>query len=206
MATPRKPVGTTALDRAEASNEKREKARAKRKKQGEKFGEPGSITDAEALLRLRIVEQCLVDGKSVGAIMQELEEVHDRKLTYSAVSRYIVKVRDKWAREDALTGPVRRERQLRKLHEIAFRLEGLQAWGHWLGVQKLIADIEGNNAPLKVEHAPAEPFEGWSLKELQTYVESGGKAVPGRLAGGGEATGQGNQPWSEGPTANRLPA
>lgn len=179
-----------ASTRAKRSIEVRGEQRPGR---GQRVKPPGSggksLTDAELLFRLRIVEACLLDGKRGGEVIEALKEA-GRTVPLSTVNHYIVRIRDKWEQEDSLVRPIRRERQTRKLHDVARKLEALGAWGHWIAVQKLIADLEGNLAPVKVEHSKADPFEDWSLDELRSYIESKGESVPERFVSGSIATGK----------------
>ena len=153
-----------------------------RKNRGKVPGSGGPATpDCELLFRMRIVEKCLLDGMRGGEIIEALQ-AEGRTVPVSTVNHYIVRIRDKWNQEDSLLRPIRRERQTRKLHDVARKLEDAQAWGHWVAVQKLIADLEGNLAPVKVEHSQADPFEEWSLDELRAYIDSKGQSEPRRLA------------------------
>lgn len=183
---PRIGVSQRAAKSVEANGEQR-------KGRGQRVKVPGSggksTPDCELLYRLRVVEACLLDGKRGGEIIEELQ-AHGRTVPVSTVNHYIVRIRDKWEQEDSLVRPIRRERQTRKLHDVARKLEALGAWGHWIAVQKLIADLEGNLAPVKVEHSKADPFEDWSLDELRSYIESKGESVPERFIGGSIATGK----------------
>lgn len=162
-------------------------------------GGPGgtSTSDSEQLFRLRVVEQAIIDGKRGGQIREALKDV-GRDIPYSTVERYMRRVRDKWAHEDSLLRPIWRERQMRKLHDVADRLERGGHWGHWIACQKLIADLEGNLAPVKVEHKNVEEFDGWTVEELEAYVASKGQVRPERFVEGGGAAGPGH-------TARQVP-
>lgn len=202
----------TVTERALESDEKygsiTEVSPGRRPKNGGNYkgGPGGAVTsDAEQLFRLRIVEQAIIDGKRGGQIVEELKK-HGRVLTYNTAAMYMRRVRDKWALEDSLLRPIWRERQMRKLHDVAERLERGGYWGHWVSVQKLIADLEGNLAPVKVEHRQVEEFEGWTVEELETYVESKGQIRPARALEGSRAVGSGHGAWEEatGPGSDSL--
>ena len=151
-------------------------------------GSTGSVTRTELLYRLRIVEQALVDGKRGAEILAVLA-ASGRKVSPGTLTRYIRMVRDKWGEEDALMRPIWRERQLRKLHDVAFKLEQSEAWSQWIQAQRLIADIEGNLAPTQVDHhLSVDPFDEWKLDELERYVQSQGRVIPARFADGSETT------------------
>jgi hypothetical protein len=150
----------------------------------------GATSDSEQLFRLRIVEQAIIDGKRGGQILEVLKG-HGRDISYSTLSMYMRRVRDKWAHEDSLLRPIWRERQMRKIHDVADRLERGGHWGHWIACQKLIADLEGNLAPVKVEHKQVEEFDGWTVEELEAYVASKGQVRPERFAEGSGTAGSG---------------
>lgn len=155
----------------------------------------GATSDAELLYRLRVVEQAIIDGKRGAQIQEELKN-HGRTVPYTTVMGYTRKVRDKWSHEDSLLRPIWRERQMRKLHDVAAILEAGGHWGHWVAVQKLIADLEGNLAPVKVEHKQVDQFEGWTVEELERYVESGGQFRPSRVAQESGGVGEGGMEWT----------
>lgn len=184
-----------------ATTPKPKKAAKPRASARSRKGGPGGkrITDAELLYRLRVVEQALIDGKRGGEILDVLKNEHSRDVPYSTVASYMQRVRDKWEQEDAMLRPLWRERQLRKLHDVAATLEGKSEWGNWVKVQRLIADLEGNLAPVKVEHSQADPFEGWSLDELRRFIDTKGKEVPQRARGESGGAGNGGTVWPTSP-------
>jgi hypothetical protein len=174
-----KPRYRTVGERVEASAEKRGDPIPEKGPRRRRGG--GLVpTDAELLFRLRVVEAALLDGKRSGGVMEALKD-EGRVVPLSTVNGYILRIRDRWEMEDAMVRPMRRERQTRKLHDVAEKLEALGAWGHWIAVQKLIADLEGNLAPVKVEHKQVDQFEDWSLVELREYIDSDGEVIPPRL-------------------------
>jgi hypothetical protein len=138
----------------------------------------GRISGAEMLHRLRVVEQAIIDGKRGGEIVQHLEEEHKITVAYNTVKKYMARVRDKWESEDAVLRPIWRQRQLTKLHQVALKMENSKAWGPWVSCQRLIADVEGNLQPVKVQQMEADPFEGWTTEELRAFVRSEGKIRP----------------------------
>jgi len=160
---------------------------------------PTTATQAEELFRLRVVEQAIMDGKRGGQIIELFADLHNRTISANQLTRYMGMVRDKWEAEDSLLRPMWRERQIRKLHDIAGKLETLAAWSHWIAVQKLIADLEGNNAPLKVEQKTVDEFDGWSLEQLREFVKSEGETEFQRAHEGRRGNGQDNRIWSTGP-------
>ena len=159
----------------------------------------GHIPKAERLFRFRIVEACLRDGKRGAEIVEELQ-AHGRKVVWSQVSEYIADVKYKWEQEDAQLRPIWRERQLRKLHEVALKLEAPKTWGHWIRLQELIAKIEGNMAPEKVDVTTrTDEFEGWTVEELRQYVETDGRQIPIRFKPAQASTGDSEGvPWDGG--------
>jgi hypothetical protein len=189
--TPRKKTRTTVTDRARKANAKRGNPTGGRKK---KTGGGPAISDVELLFRLRIVERALIDGQRGAQVVEALAR-EGRDVPYSTVSQYQRRVRDKWAAEDDQLRPIWRERQMRKLHDIAAKLERQQAWGHWVNVQRLIADVEGNNAPTKVEVTQREQFDGWTPKELRAFIASEGETVPERFDARGEQDGARGPEW-----------
>jgi len=138
------------------------------------------IPDAELLLRMRYVEQALIDGKRGQGVVDFLKE-KKINVKYGTVVSYMQRVRDRWEEDDALLRPIWRERQLRKLHDVAYELESMKEWKYWIQVQKLIAHIEGNLAPTqhKVE-TKTDAFEDWTLQELRDFVDTKGEAMPER--------------------------
>lgn len=70
--------------------------------------------------------------------------------------------------------------QLRRLHKVANDLEtelrakidSRPTWNVWLGIQKLIAEIEGNFAPEQFEVTKRDDLEGWTLEELEHYIKT----------------------------------
>lgn len=138
----------------------------------------GRPSDAERLFRFRVVEEALRDGKRGSEIMDLLSE-KGRKCTWTTVSQYISDVIYKWEMEDAQLRPVWRERQLRKLHNVASLLELRGKWNVWIRVQELIAKIEGNLSPTKIDVSAQDDFEGWSLDELTRYIQN--NEIPERL-------------------------
>lgn len=186
-------------------NQQLAEARAKRKGGPKKKRIGGDrISQAELLYRLRIVEQALIDGMRGGQVMEHLNSIVGQKkpIPYTTVSHYMGRVKDKWEAEDKMLRPIWRERQLRKLHDVAHKLETQAAWAHWIAVQKLIADLEGNLAPVKVEHSHRDEFEGWTLEELREYIASDGKRIPERALTAGEGAGKTGSVFSSGETVH----
>lgn len=187
-----------------------ERARKSAKKNGEIAAGKGRrrrtggnpISDVEMLYRLRIVEAALIDGKRGAEIIEALA-LEGRVVPYSTVCDYMRRVRDKWEQEDSLLRPLWRERQLRKLHDVAAKLEKGMNWGHWVNVQKLIAQVEGNLAPqkLEVEHH-SDPFDGWTIEELRRFVESEGKEIPSRFGETGPELGVSGSDRNPNPGSN----
>lgn len=156
----------------------------------------GLIPKAERLFRFRLVEASLRNGKRGAEIMEELHSF-GRHVSWAQVSEYIADVRYKWEQEDAQLRPIWRERQLRKLHEIARQIEETKAWGHWIRLQELIAKVEGNFAPEKIDVTThTDEFEGWTVEELKHYVESDGREIPLRFRPAQTSSRHGSEvPW-----------
>lgn len=161
------------------------------------------ITKAERLFRFRVVEQSMRDGKRGAEIMEDLHAV-GRHCLWPMVSEYIADVRYKWEMEDAQLRPIWRERQLRKLHEVSLKLEGPKTWNQWIRVQELIARVEGNLAPEKVDVTTrTDEFEGWSVTELRQYVETDGRFIPERFRSARASKGNGSSlPWEHASKGN----
>lgn len=132
-----------------------------------------ALACAAVPLHLRLIERFLIMGKRGGQIIEAIHKEHGIMIDPGLFWDYVERIRDKWEREDRLLRPIWRERQLRKLHDVAERLEQKELWQSWIQLQKMIADIEGNYAPIKVEARAVDPFEGWTAEELQLFVEKG---------------------------------
>jgi len=125
-------------------------------------------------------------------VQRALEKQFNKTIPWYTVQKYIRHVASMWEEEDALARPYRRARQLRQLHDVADQLMEDKAWKEWLETQRLIARIEGNEAPQQHEFSVRSKFDGWSVQELETYAQSNGKIVPTRFLPGqqGSAIGQ----------------
>lgn len=189
-------------DRAQKAIAKKGVVTAKNGRRKPPKGKGATLSDADLLLRLRIVEQALIDGKRGGQVLEELNAALSLNVPYSTCADYMRRVRDKWELEDSMLRPIWRERQMRKVHEIAKEIEKDRAWGHWISAQRLIADLEGNLAPVKVDVTHRDQFEDWELDELKRYVKSEGKEIPERFAKESQIGGSEGAVWSTPPTVH----
>lgn len=139
------------------------------------------ISRAEMILRVRIVEGLMLRGFLGRDVQRGLEQQFKQTIPWNTVQKYVRHVAAMWEEEDALARPYRRQRQLRQLHDVADQLLDRKAWKEWLETQRLIARIEGNEAPLQHELSVRSKFDGWSVEELESYAASAGKTVPVRF-------------------------
>lgn len=157
---------------------------------------PGGIkiSRAEMLLRIRVVEGLMLRGFLGRDVQRALDKQFGKTIPWYTVQKYIRHVAAMWEEEDALARPYRRARQLRQLHDVADQLMEDKAWREWLETQRLIARIEGNEAPLQHELSVHSKFEGWTVEELEAYAQSNGKTVPKRFQVGQQSSAIGQLP------------
>ena len=137
---------------------------------------------AEIAMRIRIIEALMLKGYLGRDIQRTLERQFRKKLTWFTVSKYIRHVAKMWEEEDALMRPYRRARQLRQLHDVADTMLSKEMFREWLDCQRLIARVEGNEAPQQIQvNDQRSRFEGWTVKELENYAET--EEVPPRFVG-----------------------
>lgn len=99
-------------------------------------------------------------GISVG-LAAEFGRPKHTPIPIGTVDDYIAKVNARWAEEAALTRAETRKRQLRRLYRRLSALKGAGNYREAAELEKLIAKIEGNLAPIKVEAStpPGKPIE-----------------------------------------------
>ncbi len=144
----------------------------------------GRRTDiAELQLRLRVVEGLMLRGFMGREVQESLRTIYHKDIPWPTVAKYIRHVAKLWEEEDALARPYRRQRQLRQLYMAADDMlqHDPPMYREWLETQRLIARIEGNEAPQRIELDRADRFDGWSVEELEHYANTG--ETPARLGG-----------------------
>lgn len=141
------------------------------------------IARAEMVLRIRVTEGLMLRGFLGRDVQKGLEQQFKKTIPWYTVKKYIRHVAAMWEEEDALARPYRRQRQLRQLHDIADRLLDNKPplYKEWLETQRLIARVEGNEAPQQHEFSVRSKFDGWNVEELEEYARTRGKAIPERF-------------------------
>lgn len=112
------------------------------------------------------------------ALAQNGVEVSERSL-----DDYSRRIRDQWAADAAAARATARERQLSRLYG---QVRALQRDGKHHGEvrerEKLIAKIEGNLAPLKLEVVEKSSWDDLTPEQLDYMAKNGGKLPPGVTA------------------------
>lgn len=137
---------------------------------------------AEVKTRTELVEQFMSYGAPRAAIRAALER-NGLPMPERTLDEYMRRVREQWAREDDDQRPTRRARQLLRLYAQVRVLTEAKRHRDVLERERLIAQIEGNLAPLKVESTVRR--RGWddlSEADLEYIRKNDGKLPPGVTA------------------------
>jgi hypothetical protein len=176
------------LHRRATSKAKTPKAAKSRRGRATPGGKP--ISQIELLMRLRVVEEALIAGRFGFEVCEALADAG-----YSVPERtardYVRRVRERWEHDAAEERPMLREAMRRRLTRQAVamlsKLDVNKArWSDWVRIMELLARVEGNLAPVQEEIKPLESrFEGWTIEELERFIESDCEEVPERFAARG---------------------
>ncbi len=147
--------------------------RAKGKPPG---GKRRSLADVE-LLQREIANHMALGTPKAGILAALAADSKDRpgiEMPPRTLDDYMARVRAQWDEETKAEAPTRRARQLRRLYGHVRTMLNRGRLNDLANMERLIAQIEGNLAPIKVEET--KPSRGWdslSDDELEAFRQTG---------------------------------
>ena len=145
--------------------------------------EPNSVDglgeNEHRMVRIRAIERLILNGHSGKGLVVALSEDLGRVYRWAEIKNDVKSVCVALSEADDIEAPAFRARQRLQLHAAARLMWVKGHIGKWTKIQRLIANLEGNDAPKKIDIRKANEFEGWTIQDLDMFAETG--KVPKRI-------------------------
>lgn len=143
---------------------------------------PGGKRRSAHLTELQ--DDVIRDEMLVGAVKREIHAALDKKgltLPDRTLDFRMAKVREEWELEGQQEWSTRRARQLRRLYASIRYLLGKEKVKDVAPLERLVAQIEGNLAPIEINTVPKKGWDDLDAETLKQIKETG-RLPPGITA------------------------
>jgi hypothetical protein len=135
---------------------------------------PGGKRRSAHLTELQ--NEIIRDEMLVGAVKREIHAALDKKgmtLPDRTLDFRMAKIREEWELEGQQEWPTRRARQLRRLYASIRYLLGKEKVKDVAPLERLVAQIEGNLAPIEITAVPKKGWDDLDADTLKQIKETG---------------------------------